>query len=81
MRIAARTSDTPALIGTARLFLNGDGQRAERALRFAVELRADGSKEMAAILLREVLVKSPDFKPALRLRNAWQPKAGAKPDV
>lgn len=76
MRIAAHASDTPALIGTARLFLNGDGQRAERVLRFAVELRSDGSKEMAAILLREVLAKSPDFKPALRLREAWTPKPG-----
>lgn len=81
MRIAAHTADTPALIGTARLFLNGDGQRAERAVRFAVELRSDGSKEMAAILLREVLAKSPDFKPALRLREAWKPKPEAQPGV
>lgn len=78
LRIAARTADQPALIGTARLFLNGDGQRADRALRLAVELRGDGSREMAATLLREILAKSPGFKPALRLREAWAPKPAAK---
>ncbi|MBS0631611.1 MAG: hypothetical protein JSS11_06830 [Verrucomicrobia bacterium] len=76
MRIAARTADLPALLGTARLFLNGDARRADRALRLAVELRGEGVQEMAATLLREVLARSPDFKPALRLKAAWQPQPG-----
>lgn len=77
MRIAARTSDLPALIGTARLFLNGDARRADRALRLAVELRGEGTRDMAATLLREVLARSPGFKPALKLKAAWQPPPGA----
>ncbi len=74
IRASARTGDAVEMVGTVRQFLNGSRQRADRVLALASELRPEDSAN-ADRLLQEVLRRTPDYPPALRLQRAWRPEA------
>lgn len=73
MRVASHTGDTLEMLGAAKLFLDGDVNRALRVVAFAHELGERGQQREGELLLREVLRKHADFPPALRLQKEWVP--------
>lgn len=78
MRVAIQTADTLELLGAAKLYLNGDRERAERVLVLARELGESGRKVDGERLIAEVLRKNADYPPALRLRKEWEAAAVEK---
>lgn len=81
MRVAIQTADTLELLGAAAVYLNGDRERAMRVVTLASELGEMGRKPEGERLLVEVLRKTADFAPALRLRKEWEPPAEGTEDA
>jgi len=74
MRIEQACGERTAMLIATKQFLDGDERRASTALSFAQQIYATGAKEDAALVLREILRKSPDFGPAEKQGVAWRPK-------
>ncbi len=71
LRLAARAGETLELLGAARQYLNGELVRAARVVQIARELDAAGRRTDAMALNREVLRRTPAFKPAVTLQESW----------
>lgn len=77
LRFNGRVGDLLSLRAAARLFINGDRPRSVQAVEIARELHTAGHKDEAVLLLKELLVKSPDFPVASRLLAEWSPAPAA----
>ena len=79
VRIDIGHEEIPALMASARLFLNGDDERARRIMEIAREMDAAGNRATALMLAKEVMRKSPRYAPARRAVAEWEPvKTDAK---
>lgn len=78
MRVAHAKGQVPEMLAAARLYLNGDNERSQQTLNFGRTLFAKGDKDSAIALAKEVLRRTPDFPPAVRLLSEWQPKPAKK---
>jgi predicted Zn-dependent protease len=67
VRIARARNDPPALLKSARLYLNGDRARAEQMLAVARDLMTNGQSALAAAVTKEILRRIPNFAAAQRL--------------
>lgn len=74
VRIARGSGDRGAMLRSARLFLNGDQSRSQQMLDAAQEFFRGGDKDSAVAITKEVLARTPNFPPAVRLLAAWEPK-------
>lgn len=73
VRARAANGDLPGMLRSARLLLTGDRSRSEQVLGLAREVHASGNRAAALALAREVLRRSPNFPPAVRLLREWEP--------
>ena len=73
-RIGQGANDRAGMITSTRLFLNGTEDRNQQALAMAREFWALGEKDAARLVVREVLMRSAGFPPAVRLLAEWDPK-------
>lgn len=64
--------DLPALVAAVRLRLDGSTPRGLEAMRLVTRLDASGRRDVAELILAEVLQRQPEFPPAVRQRRAWQ---------
>jgi hypothetical protein len=78
IRVAIRTGDALEMLGAAKLYLNGQRERAVRVVALARAAAAAGNPRSGELLVQEVLRDHPEFPPALRLKKEWAP-AAAKP--
>jgi cellulose synthase operon protein C len=74
VRLAGRAGDVLALRSVARLYLTGDRLRSAQMIEVARDLQTAGRKDEALTLLREILVKEPDYAVAKALLAQWDPK-------
>lgn len=74
MQISLARSERSALLAAASLYLNGDHDRSQKVLDLGRDAFANGDKDAAIALAKEVLQRSPDFPPAQRWLRVWQPK-------
>ncbi|MBC7368771.1 MAG: tetratricopeptide repeat protein [Undibacterium sp.] len=74
MRYERGAGERLAMLIAAKLYLDGDGRRSQAALALAQEFYADGAKEEALLLVKEILRKAPNFPPAERQLAAWTPQ-------
>jgi hypothetical protein len=74
LRIGRGSGDRPGMIRSTRLFLNGDQNRSLQVLEAAQDFFRGGDKESAVAVTKEVLARTPNFPPAVRLLAAWEPK-------
>ncbi|AHF92725.1 hypothetical protein OpiT1DRAFT_05123 [Opitutaceae bacterium TAV1] len=63
----------------ARTYLNGDRNRTQNATTLAQSLYGTDRKPGAILLIKEVLRRTPDYAPARRLLDVWEPKPKPKP--
>jgi hypothetical protein len=73
VRIRQGQGETPAMLASARLYLNGDVQRAQRMAELARECFDAGDQPSAIALAQAVLQRTPDYPPAQRQLAAWKP--------
>ncbi len=66
--------EMPAMLASARLYLNGDVQRAQRMSELAREFFDAGDQPGAIALAQAVLQRTPDYPPAQRQLAAWKPR-------
>jgi tetratricopeptide (TPR) repeat protein len=78
MQISQARGERPEMLAAATLYLNGDNDRSQKVLEMGRAAFAAGDKDSAIALAKEVLRRSPDFPPAQRLLNEWQPKSPRK---
>ncbi len=74
VRIRQGQGETPAMLASARLYLNGDAQRARRMTELAREFFDAGDQPGAIALVQAVLQRTPDYPPAQRQLAAWKPR-------
>ena len=72
MRIAQERGANPEMVLAVRLLLDGSSMRAHAVVNYATELNAQGKKEPAVLLLREVLRNIPAHALARRLLAEWE---------
>ncbi len=75
VRIAIGRADLPGALTAARLFLNGDDERAQQLLALARELHAAEAKPTAIALAKEIVRRTPAFALAVRQLAEWEPPA------
>lgn len=73
VRINQGRGETPAMLASARLFLNGDTARAQRMIEIAKEFYAGGDRAGALALAQAILARTPDFSPAEQQIKLWKP--------
>jgi hypothetical protein len=78
VRIAIGREDFPGALTAARLFLNGDDDRAQQLLALAREFHAAGAKSAALAIAREITRREPAFAPAAGQLAEWEPPAVEK---
>lgn len=78
LRINHAKGETPAMLASARLYLNGDNVRSERVMAIAREFFKAGDKDAAVALVQAVTQRAPDFAPAARLLGEWKPNPPAE---
>jgi hypothetical protein len=83
VRIGRGSGDRAGMLRATRLFLNGDQARARQLLDAAEEFFRGGDKDAAVTVTKEVLARTPNFPPAVRLLASWEPKPapGAAPSA
>jgi hypothetical protein len=74
VRFSGFAGDILTLRSSVRLFNNGDRLRVAQLVEIARELNTAGRKDEAIFLLKELLVKTPDYALAKRLLAEWSPK-------
>ncbi len=72
VRINHGRGETPAMLASARLYLNGDVDRSTRMVEMAKAFRAAGDQAASVALVQTVLLRVPDFAPAQRLLKEWK---------
>jgi hypothetical protein len=77
VRIGWGSGDRAGMLRSTRLLLNGDQVRSQQVLEAAQEFFRGGDKESATAVAKEVLARTPNFPPAVRLLASWEPKAPA----
>ncbi len=77
IRLNGRLGDLPSLRLAASLYVNGDAKHSLKAAELARELHAEGFKDAAIFLAKEILRKVPDYPMAKRLLAEWEPKPAA----
>ncbi len=78
MRAHQAAGDVPGLLAATRLTLTGDQARAESVVALAREFMAAGDRNAAELVLREVLRRHGDFRPAMRLLAGFPPASAPK---
>lgn len=71
IRVSLRTGETLEMLGAAKLYLDGQRDRATHTLELARRFADEGHKREGELLVQEVLRKHPQFPPALRLQKEW----------
>jgi tetratricopeptide (TPR) repeat protein len=78
VRLCQGRGEYSEMIAAAKLFLNGEADRARRVTEIARAVFQKGERETAVTLAKEVLRASPGYPPAQRLLNEMQPKPAGK---
>ena len=78
VRLCQGRGEFSEMIAAAKLFLNGEADRARRMTDVARAVYQHGDHDPAVALAKEVLRALPDYPPATRLLNEWQPKPAKK---
>jgi hypothetical protein len=78
VRLCQGWGEFSEMIAAAKLFLNGEADRARRMTDVARAVYQHGDHDPAVALAKEVLRALPDYPPATRLLNEWQPKPAKK---
>jgi hypothetical protein len=79
LKLATAEDDLPRIQFQARTYLNGDNDRTRNTTTLAQSLYGIGRKPAAILLVKEVLRRTPDYAPAKRLLDVWEPKPKPKP--
>ncbi len=79
VRINHGLGDQAGALAAARLFLNGDNERSRQMLELAREFATAGDKDSGLALTREVLRRTPNHPPAVRLLAELNPPPAGQP--
>jgi hypothetical protein len=78
VRINQGRGETPAMLASTRLYLNGDAERAQRMLAIAKEFYAAGDQAGAQAAVQAILQRTPEFAQATALLKEWKATSAAK---
>jgi hypothetical protein len=78
MQVSQARGEARELVAAAKLYLNGDNDRSQHVLDFGRAAFAQGDRETALALGKEVIRRTPEYAPAQRLLREWQARPPAK---
>jgi hypothetical protein len=78
VRINQGRGEVPAMLGAARIYLDGTAERSQRIVEVATEFYAGGGKLEALALLQALVKRTPEHAQAKRLLAEWKQRPETK---